>query len=59
LPATWSEYGRKQGEGQRKREQRLYQAGNLLGIRVLEQVVCGDKEYFSFADAGLLTDSLS
>ena len=33
---------------------RLHQAGILLGIRVLDHIVCGDAEYFSFADAGCL-----
>ena len=33
---------------------RLNQAGNLLGIRVLDHVICGETDYFSFADAGLL-----
>ena len=35
---------------------RLHQAGILLGIRVLDHIVCGDAEYFSFADAGCLQD---
>jgi DNA repair protein RadC len=33
---------------------RLHQAGILLGIRVLDHIVCGDVDYFSFADAGCL-----
>jgi len=34
---------------------RLHHAGTLLGIRVLDHIVCGDADYFSFADAGCLT----
>lgn len=34
--------------------QRLLQAGRILGIRVLDHVVLGHEDYFSFADAGLL-----
>ncbi len=37
--------------------QRLCRAGRILGIRVLDHVVLGHEEYFSFADAGLLQDS--
>jgi len=37
---------------------RLVQAGAILGIRVLDHIICGDGEFFSFADAGILTDSL-
>jgi DNA repair protein RadC len=33
---------------------RLVEAGKLLGIRVLDHVIIGDNDYFSFADAGLL-----
>ncbi len=35
---------------------RLCQAGKILGIRVLDHVVLGYDDYFSFADAGLLRD---
>jgi DNA repair protein RadC len=35
---------------------RLCQAGRILGIRVLDHVVLGHDDYFSFADAGLLAD---
>ncbi len=35
--------------------QRLCQSGKILGIRVLDHVVLGYDDYFSFADAGLLT----
>jgi DNA repair protein RadC len=34
--------------------QRLFQAGYILGIRVLDHIVIGHDDYFSFADAGLL-----
>jgi DNA repair protein RadC len=36
---------------------RLTAAAKILGIRVLDHVVFGEREYFSFADAGILTDS--
>ncbi len=35
---------------------RLCQAGRILGIRVLDHVVLGHEDYFSFADAGLLLE---
>jgi DNA repair protein RadC len=35
---------------------RLVKAGAILGIRVLDHIICGDREYFSFADAGCLRD---
>ena len=35
---------------------RLVEASKILGIRVLDHVICGESEYFSFADAGLLQD---
>ncbi len=38
----------------RECNQRLFRAGELLGIRVLDHIVIGHEEYFSFADAGLL-----
>jgi DNA repair protein RadC len=34
--------------------QRLKQAGELLGIRLLDHVVIGDGRFISFADDGLL-----
>jgi len=34
--------------------QRLIQAGQILGIRVLDHIVLGYDEYYSFADAGFL-----
>jgi DNA repair protein RadC len=34
--------------------QRLVRAGKILGVRVLDHIVCGEAEYFSFADAGCL-----
>jgi DNA repair protein RadC len=36
--------------------QRLCRAGKILGIRVLDHVVLGHEDYFSFADAGLLQE---
>jgi DNA repair protein RadC len=33
---------------------RLCEAGKILGIRVLDHIVIGDDDYFSFADSGLL-----
>jgi len=35
---------------------RLVKAGKILGIRVLDHVVCGCSDYFSFADAGILEE---
>jgi DNA repair protein RadC len=35
--------------------QRLFNAGKLLGINLLDHIVLGFEDYFSFADAGLLT----
>ncbi len=37
--------------------QRLCRAGKILGIRVLDHLVLGHDDYFSFADAGLLQDA--
>lgn len=37
---------------------RLIHAGQILGIRVLDHIVLGHDDYYSFADAGLLTDEL-
>jgi DNA repair protein RadC len=34
---------------------RLCEAGKILGIRILDHVIVGFEEYFSFADAGLLS----
>ena len=39
--------------------QRLIHAGQILGIRVLDHIVMGHSDYYSFADAGLLNDTLS
>lgn len=36
--------------------QRLCRAGKILGIRVLDHVILGHDDYFSFADAGQLQD---
>ncbi len=33
---------------------RLFEAGKVLGIRVLDHIVVGENDYFSFADAGLI-----
>jgi DNA repair protein RadC len=38
--------------------QRLIQAGRILGIRVLDHIVLGHDDYYSFADAGLLSEEL-
>jgi DNA repair protein RadC len=37
---------------------RLAEASKILGIRVLDHIICGESDYYSFADAGMLTDSL-
>ncbi len=37
--------------------QRLCRAGKILGIRVLDHIILGHDDYFSFADAGQITDS--
>ncbi len=37
--------------------QRLCRAGKILGIRILDHIVLGHEDYFSFADAGLLQES--
>ncbi len=36
--------------------QRLCRAGKILGIRILDHVILGHEDYFSFADAGQLQD---
>ena len=33
----------------------LVEASKILGIRVLDHIVFGQTDYYSFADAGLLT----
>jgi len=38
--------------------QRLCRAGRILGIRVLDHIILGYEEYFSFADAGQLQDAI-
>jgi DNA repair protein RadC len=38
--------------------QRLLHAGQILGIRVLDHIVLGYTDYYSFADAGLLCADL-
>jgi DNA repair protein RadC len=37
---------------------RLVKAGTILGIRILDHIVCGSTEYYSFADAGILGEAL-
>ena len=37
--------------------QRLVEAGRILGIRVLDHVIVGEGEHFSFADAGILAQT--
>ena len=32
----------------------LYQAGNIMQVKVLDHVIIGDNEYYSFADEGVL-----
>jgi DNA repair protein RadC len=39
--------------------QRLIHAGQILGIRVLDHIVLGHDDYYSFADAGLLNADFS
>ena len=38
--------------------QRLLHAGQILGIRVLDHIVLGHDDYYSFADAGLLNGEI-
>ncbi len=38
--------------------QRLWRAGRILGIRVLDHIILGYEDYFSFADAGQLQETL-
>jgi DNA repair protein RadC len=35
---------------------RICKAGQILGIRVLDHIVVGEKDYFSFADSGCLQE---
>ena len=39
--------------------QRLIHSGQILGIRVLDHIVMGYTDYYSFADSGLLKDGIS
>jgi DNA repair protein RadC len=39
--------------------QRLLHAGQILGIRVLDHIVLGHDDYYSFADAGFLNECAS
>jgi DNA repair protein RadC len=36
--------------------QRLLKAGKIIGIRILDHVILGHEDYFSFADSGLLRE---
>lgn len=36
--------------------ERLSAAGELLGVRVIDHVIIGEPDYFSFLDAGLITE---
>jgi len=38
----------------REATKRMVQAGKILGIRVLDHIVIGDNDYYSFADASML-----
>ncbi len=38
---------------------RLVEASKILGIRVLDHVIFGETDYYSFADAGMLTDPIN
>jgi DNA repair protein RadC len=38
--------------------QRLWRAGRILGIRVLDHIILGYEDYFSFADAGQLQEAV-
>ncbi|MBU3958401.1 MAG: DNA repair protein RadC [Candidatus Omnitrophica bacterium] len=47
------------GKAEPSREDRdftkeLYQAGNIMQVKVLDHVIIGDNEYYSFADEGVL-----
>jgi DNA repair protein RadC len=35
---------------------RLCHAGSVLGIRVLDHIIVGETDYYSFADAGILSE---
>jgi DNA repair protein RadC len=34
--------------------QRLYKSGKILGIKVLDHIIFGESNYYSFADSGIL-----
>jgi len=38
----------------REATKRMVQAGNILGIRVLDHVIIGDNDHYSFADACMM-----
>lgn len=42
-------------ECDREITERIYKAGELLGIRLLDHIVIGDQKYVSFREQGLLT----
>jgi DNA repair protein RadC len=37
---------------------RLVEASKILGIRVLDHIIIGESDYYSFADTGMLTEPL-
>ena len=37
---------------------RICQAGKILGIKVLDHIVVGQQDYFSFADSGILGEGI-
>ena len=41
-------------EADRRLTRRLRETGDILGIRVLDHVIIGEKAYYSFADEGVL-----
>ena len=41
-------------EADRRLTRRLKETGDLLGIRVLEHIIVGEGDYYSFADQGVL-----
>ena len=43
-------------EGDRDITRKIVAGGDLLGIKVLDHIICGRDRYFSFADQGLIGD---
>lgn len=39
--------------------QRLQKAGQILGIRMLDHIIIGEEDFYSFADSGLLNEASS